>query len=143
MAVEDWASALKNNLETISGIQQVHNYNEIPSNVVVFPSILILPEWGTQEVGATNIAIHNLRVTLFIAGQIIPEAYALAVPFIQLVRNKIASDLTLGGLVQYCLPVQPPGRWYEGPGAKEYAGKTFLAIDFFLAVKERETFTVA
>lgn len=143
MAIEDWAPTLKKKIAEISGMKQVHKYDELPGTIMAFPSAIILPERGSQEFSSVNTALHKVRVTVFFAGQLLPEAYGTAVPYIKLMRNKIAANIKLDATVEHCWPPEPPADFYVGPGAKEYSGKTYLAIDFFLEVKENETFTVS
>ncbi len=109
---------------------------------MVFPSAIILPERGSQEFSGLHTAIHKVRVTVFFAPQLLPESYATAVPIIALMRNKIAANIKLNSTVEHCHPPDPPADFYVGPGSKDYAGKTYLAIDFFLEIKENETFTI-
>lgn len=142
MAIEDWAATLKTKIGEISGIKQVHKYDELPGAIMAFPSAIILPERGSQLFGGPGTAIHRVRVTIFFAEQLLPEAYAVAVPYIKLVRNKLAANHKLDGTVQHCQPPDPPADFYVGPGRKEYAGRIYLALDFFIEVKETETFTI-
>lgn len=149
MPIDDWMPTLKNNMAAIAGITggagQVHKYDELPGSIVVFPTMIILPIGGDQEysLGGPDIAHHVVQLTLYVANQILPEAYAVAVPFIELVRNALAADIQLGGNCEHCLPVSSPAPFYEGPGAIEYAGQTYLGIIFRVTVKENESGTFA
>lgn len=146
MAIQDWAPQLKSVLEGITGIEQVHNYDEIPATLAVFPCALILPQRGSQVYGAggPNVALHQVQVTIYVSGQIVPEGYAVAIPLIESVRDAIAAHVTLNSSVNYCLPPDPPQIFYEGPGAIafNYGDKTHLGVIFHLVVKETETVTV-
>lgn len=144
MAIEDWMPTLKTKLAAVTGVQQVHIYSDLPGSIMVFPSIVVLPTSGDQDVsaGGPNIAHHSVQATLYVAGQVLPEAYGQAVPFIKLVRNKIAANITLDGLVEHCLPLAPPQDWYSGPGEVRYGDKVHVGIIFRLDVKEAETVTV-
>jgi hypothetical protein len=143
MAIDDWAPTLKAKIAEISGMKQVHKHDELPGTIMTYPSAIILPERGSQEISSIGTAIHKVRVTVFFAAQLLPEAYATAVPYIALMRNKIAANIKLDGTVEHCKPPDPPADFYVGPGSKEWSGKTYLAIDFFLEIKENETFTIS
>lgn len=144
MAIEDWMGTLKTVLSGVTGVRQVHKYDELPGTISVPKSIILLPMRGSQEVsGGWGIAIHQVQATLYLALQVLPEGYGTAVPFIKLVRNAVIANMTLGGLVSYCKPVDPPEFWYEGPGAVRYGDKELLGIIFRFVVKEGESLTVA
>lgn len=151
MPIATWAPILKVNMEAIVGFAggagQVHLYDELPGTIMAFPTMLILPIGGDQEysLGGPAIAHHVVQLTLYVANQISPEAMAVAVPFIELVRNALAADIQLGANCEHCLPVTAPSPFYEGPGAIEYGDKTHLGIIFRVTVKENEsgTFVVA
>lgn len=145
MSIETWAPTLKTNLAAVSGIRQVHKYDELPGSIMAFPTIIFLPVQGDQIVsaGGLNIAHHQVQVSLYVAPQVLPDAYALAVPFITLIRAAIAADVQLGGTCVHCLPVSPPEPFYTGPGALRYGDKEHIGIIFRLDVKEIENVTVA
>jgi len=157
MAIENWMSALASKLGEITGIEQVHTYADLPGVLTVFPSIVIMPTRGPSanySAGGPNIALHQVQATLYVSAQVMPEAYALAVPFIGRVTRKLASALQLGGLtygsgrIHHVIP-DPASPWYEGPGGIEYGTdssgepRRHLGIIFRLEVKETETFTVS
>jgi hypothetical protein len=143
MTIESWMPTLRTNLATISGIQQVHDYSNLPAALMVFPCIVIMPVRGYQEsLAGGGVALHELQVTLYLSNQILPEAMGAAVPFIGLVRNNIYAHATLGGLAAHCLPV-PDAPFYEGPGAITYGDKSLLGVAFHLQVKEIESLTIS
>jgi len=141
MPIDDWMPTLSTNMEAVAGIEQSHKYDELPSTIHVFPSMLILPMGGNQEYskGGPNTAYHVVQMTLYVANQVLPEAYAVAVPFIELVRNALAADMQLGGNCVHCLPVTAPAPFYEGPGSITYGDKEHLGIIFHIIVKENES----
>jgi len=141
MPIDDWMPTLSANMESVAGIEQSHKYDELPGSISVFPSMIILPVGGDQEysLGGPNVAYHVVNMTLYVANQVLPEAYAVAIPFIEKVRNKLASDMQLGGTCVHCLPVTAPAPFYEGPGAIEYGSKEHLGIIFRVIVKENES----
>lgn len=141
MPIDDWMQTLRTNMEAVVGIEQAHKYDELPATLHVFPSILILPIGGDQEYskGGPNVAYHVVNMTLYVTNQVSPEAYAVAVPFIELVRNALAADLQLGGNCEHCLPVTAPAPFYEGPGAISYGDKEHLGIIFHIIIKENES----
>ena len=141
MPIDDWMPTLVANMEAVAGIEQAHQYDNLPGTLHVFPSMIILPEGGDQEYskGGPNVAYHVVKMALYVANSVLPEAYAVAVPFIELVRNKLASDMQLGGNCTHCLPVTAPAPFYEGPGAITYGDKEHLGIIFRVIVKENES----
>lgn len=141
MAIEDWMPTLGMLLGEVTGIKQAHIYDELPGSLLAFPALVIMPVSGTQQL-APGIALHTVQVNLYVAGSVLPEAHGMAVPFIKLIRDKVAANVTLGGLVQYCQPVVPPEKWYEGPGKLDYGDKTHVGIIFRLTVKESEAITI-
>lgn len=135
---------LKTKLAAVTGIKQVHKYDELPGTLSVFPSLIILPRYGDQEysLGGPRVAHHRIELTLYLAAQVLPEAMGLAVPFIKLVRDKLATCITLDGTVTHILPPPAPDRFYDGPGMIPYGDKQHTGIKFYFDVKEKETFTV-
>lgn len=143
MPIDDWMPTLSTNMQAVAGIEQSHKYDELPATLHVFPCTIILPIGGDQEysLGGPAIMHHVVQITLYVASQILPEAYAVAVPFIELIRNALAADIQLGGNCEYCLPVTSPAPFYEGPGAITYGDKEHLGIKFMVTVKENESGT--
>ena len=141
MPIDDWMPTLSTNMEAVAGIEQSHKYDELPATLHVFPSIIILPVGGDQEysLGGPNVAYHVVNMTLYVVNTVAPEAYAVAVPFIEKVRNALAADIQLGGNCTHCLPVTAPAPFYEGPGAIPYGDKEHLGIIFHIIVKENES----
>lgn len=141
MPIDDWMPTLSTNMEAVVGIVQSHKYDELPGTIMVFPSMIILPVGGDQDysLGGPNVAYHVVKMTLYVAISVLPEAYAVAVPFIELVRNKLASDMQLGANCQHCLPVRAPAPFYEGPGGITYGDKEHLGIIFNIIIKENES----
>lgn len=141
MAIDDWMPALATQL-TVTGIVQVHTYLDLPATLSVFPCLILLPQRGSQMFGGSFIAVHEVQVTLYIASQFLPEAYAVAVPFIELIRNALGSRIKLGlSSIDHAQPA--PGNFYEGPGNISYGDKNHLGIVFHLEIKEHDPFTVA
>ena len=141
MPINDWMPTLVANMEAVAGIEQAHQYDDLPATIQVFPSMLILPIGGDQEysVGGPNVAYHVVNMTLYVTSQVLPEAYGKAVPFIELVRNALAADIQLGGNCTHCLPVTAPAPFYEGPGSIDYGDKQHLGIIFHIIIKENES----
>lgn len=144
MAIDDWMPALASRLGTVDGVEQVHTHLDLPGSLLVFPCVVLLPLEGDclYSAGGVNISFHQVQATLYVSAQILPEAYALAVPMIARVRDALAGGMTLGGLVAHVLP-SAAGRFYQGPGSLRYADKDHLGIVFRLEVKEHETVTVS
>ncbi len=144
MTIENWVSKLVTVLEGVAGIEQVHAYADIPATILAFPTAIVMPVRGAQSYSAAGpgVAVHQVTVTMYFAGGVLPEAMGKAVPFIGLVRAKLAADVTLSGSVAYCLPPSD-GPFYEGPGGLRYGDKEMTGLVFHLVVKEVETITVS
>lgn len=140
MALDTWMPVLKTKLAEISGIVQVHKYDELPGSIVVFPSILITLRTGHYEysVGGKNEAEHDIQLSLFVSAQILPEAHSLAASFIEPLRAKLAANIKLGATIERILPT-PEGPTYQGPGQITYADKLYVGVLFFYRVYENET----
>lgn len=135
--ISDWIPTLASVLAGVQDIEQVHTYDDLPATLVVFPCIVVMPYAGSQtySAGGLNIAIHKVRITLYLTSQILPEAAGKCVPFIARIRAALAGNVTLDGLVAHLLPGEP---FYEGPGSVPYADKSHIGINFNVEVKERE-----
>lgn len=150
MSIEDWMPALADTLGQVSDIEQVHTYLDLPGVLQVFPCFVVIPVRGNMNysVGGPNIGLHSVQATLYVSAQVLPEAYAVAMPFIGRVTRKLAANMSLGGKVRHVLP-DPAGPFYEGPGGIEYGTaadgtpRRHLGIIFRLEVKETETYTVS
>ena len=151
--IESWMPALAAQLSEIPGLQYVFFPDPsdadagLPGTLQVFPCLVLLPQRGRENnysAGGPNITVHRVQATLYVAAQVLPEAYAVAIPFIALVRNKLMGKMKLGlSTVHHARTAPPPENWYEGPGGVRYGDKEHLGIIFTLEVKETETFTVA
>ena len=141
MPIDDWMPTLVANMEAVAGIEQAHGWDTIPGTLHVFPSMIILPIGGDQEysIGGPNVAYHVVNMTLYVVNTVAPEAYSVAIPFIEKVRNALVADLQLGGNCEICLPVTAPAPFYEGPGSIEYGDKQHLGIIFHILIKENES----
>lgn len=137
--------ALASVLAAVPDVEQVHTYEDLPGTLTAFPCYVVMPISGTQSLsaGGLNIAVHQLRLTLYVSAQVIPEAAGRAVPFIARTRTALAANVTLGGLVAHMLPSGPPEKFYEGPGAITYADKPLMGINFTIEVKELESVAVS
>ena len=144
MAIEDWMGALKNLMLSVEGITTVRSYDDLQGSLAGYPVMIIMPVGGSQQY-APGIGIHRVELTLYLTSQVLPEAYGKATLLIKKVRNKLASDITLGGLVQYVAPPEPPGNFYEGPGSVGYrfSNTEHVGIKFFVNVKDLETINVS
>lgn len=145
MPIGDWMPTLKTKVEEVSGITQVHTYLDLPAAIGAWPTAIILPREGHFEYGSggPQKAVHQLRIAVYCAGQILPQGYAVAVPLIELIRDKLAANFTLGGLVAHIQPADGAPT-YDGPGAMRYANKQHLGFIMNYRVKENEggTYTV-
>ena len=123
----------------------VHGYDTLPAAIGASPTLIILPLEGEFDYGAggPNTGHYEIQMTLYVTTQKLPEAYAQLVPFIELVRDKLAGNMSLDNTVEHCLP-SANAPFFDGPGGILYAGVQYLGIIFRIEVKERESsFTVA
>lgn len=134
MTIATWMAVLKTNMAAVSGIAVAFLYSDLPGDIKAFPAITIVPTGGDEDysLGGPLRSYHNVTMTLYVTNQLIPQAMAKAVPFIESIRDKLAGDIQLGGTVEYCLPAEP---FYEGPGALYYGDKLLLGVNFYLKVK--------
>ncbi|HAM41547.1 MAG TPA: hypothetical protein DCP69_09480 [Candidatus Omnitrophica bacterium] len=137
MAYEDWAATLKTKVGELTGLTGgARDYTDLPATLQEFPVAIILPNDGDLDYssGGPNIEMTRIKITIYTAGSILPEAMSICVPFLALVRNKFAAELTLDGLVEYILPTKP---WFSGPGVLRYGDKEgLIGIVFNYLVKE-------
>lgn len=139
MAITDWMPTLKTKVTEISGLVQVHTMDELPGTLQVFPIGIITVTGGAFDysTGGPCIDLHEVQITIYLANQVLPDANALALPFIAGMRDKLAGNMRLAGLVDHILPAE--GRTYEGPGAIRYGDKEHTGIIFRYVVKENVT----
>lgn len=144
MAIENWSPELVNVLSEVEGVQAVYGYDTLPGTLIELPAIVAMPMEGSQSYGmsAPGVALHQVQITLYHSNVILPEANGQVVPFIRRIRDKLAANVKLNGSVAYCLPVEPPGRFYQGPGAINYGDKQHTGVIFRVVIKELEAVTV-
>lgn len=153
MAISDWHPTLTAKLGTITGLaasgsqpHRVHDYTDLPGTLIEVPTGIVLPLRATHTYNASGLAVwvHELIFTIYMPGLVLPEAHAQLVPFIKLVRDKMAANLKLGGLswsggrVEHWLP-QTDAPFYEGPGVASYGGQEYMGLIFRMELKEIET----
>jgi len=158
MAISDWFPTLITKLGAITGLaavgaqpHRVRGYADLPHALMELPTMIVLPLRAnhTYSAGGPAVWIHQVQATLYVGGQVLPEAFETAIPYIKLVRDKMAANVTLGSLtwsgghVAHWMP-QADAPLYEGPGRVAYAGadgneREYLGIIFRMEVKEVET----
>lgn len=158
MAISDWMPTLIARLGTITGLaangtqpHRVRGYEDMPATIIEYPTMIVQLVRARHEysAGGPAIWVHELTAALYVTGQILPEAYARTVPYIKLVRDKMAANVTLGGLswsggrVAHWLPLAD-APFYEGPGRMSYGmtdstEKEQFGVLFRMEVKEVET----
>lgn len=152
MALEDFLPSLAAQIGTIPRLDgrvyfphpdEGDGDTGIPDVIQATPCGLLLPLTGTQQFGGAYLAYHNLELTLYIEPQHVLSNYGRVVPYVRLLRDKLASKLTLGlsAIVNDVYPTD--GNWYEGPKGYAWAKEEFTGIKFFITVKEHQTFTLA
>lgn len=150
MSLEDWMPTLVAKLAEISGLDGgVRYYADMPGALLEFPILVVTTVNGDETWGASlgAVGLHELQATLFVSTQFLPESHSIAVPFIKRVRDKLAANVTLGGLVDHVGP-SPEGKFYSGPGRITYASQDgqdleYAGIIFRLQVKDHDTLTVS
>lgn len=152
MSIDDWMPTLIGKLGQIPGLAQgsqphrVRGYLDLPGAIDEAPTGIVMPVRATHHysAGGPAIWVHELQFNIYTPGLVLPEAYKLLVPFIGLVRDKMAANVTLGGLswsggrVAHWLPLTDAA-FYEGPAAIGYNGGEYQGIIFHMEVKEVET----
>lgn len=135
--IENWMPVLKAKIKEIQGLEGVRDYTDLPGSLQEFPLAIIMPTAGDLQysAGGPCLMFTDVVITIYTAGQILPEAMSQAVPFISLVRDKLAANIQLNNTVHNIGPVSD-GRWFEGPGQIEYANKNHVGIMFRYTVKE-------
>lgn len=144
MSQQDWMPTLETKIGEIAGLDggaraAVQSSNDdagIPGALGELPMAIIVPTGGNVDYSAGGLAHEytQVQITLYFEPGLLPEAINTAVPFIALVRNKLAANMGLDGTVISILP--DPEIWYEGPGGVTYAGKEYTGIIFRYIVKE-------
>ena len=134
---------LANKMETLYELKQVHTFENLPGALSVFPCMIIMPVSGDTDysAGGPCVDLTDVQLTVFTSSQVLPEAYARAIPFIKRVKEKLAANVTLDGTVSHCMPGSP---FYTGPGQLTYGGleNKFIGIIFRVRVKEIDNVTV-
>jgi hypothetical protein len=146
----DWMPTLATTLATLSGLDGgVRYYADMPGVLLEFPIGLLTTVDGVVGPGASvgTIDVTQLQFTIFATQQFIPECHSLLIPFVARVRNLLAANTTLGGLVQRVGPSSEDKFW-SGPGRVAYthaAGneQEYGAIIFRLEVKHQTAITVS
>lgn len=153
MPISDWMPTMITKLGSITGLaasgaqpHRVRGYEDLPATLLEAPTGLLLPLRANHvySAGGPAVWVHELQFTIYAPGLVLPEAYKLLVPFIKLVRDKMAANLKLGGLswsggrVEHWQPLAD-APFYEGPGAVGYGGAEHQGLIFRMELKEIET----
>lgn len=151
MALIDWMPTLASKITEIDGLDGGVRYTPraldsepgLPGALGEFPIALIVPSIGLEMSYASSaiIAEHTaVVISLYTAQGFLPEASDIAVPFIEKIKNKLATNFTLDGTVAHIRPLAP---WWEGPAGLEYAAQLYTGINFFYEVKEKVGITIS
>lgn len=156
MALEDFLPPLAAQIGTINGLDgrvyyphpaDVDGNTGLPAQLDGLLCATLIPVDGEQMFGGSYIASHNLELVIYVCQsesmKISPTVLGLAVPYIRLMRDKLASRYKLGrpDLIDEVMPTG--GRWYEGPKGFTYADLPYAGVKFFITVKEHQPFTLA
>lgn len=152
MALEDFLPALAAQIGTIPGLDGRVYYPHpdngdgdtgMPAKLQEYPCVTLLPLSGSQMFGGAYIAEHKFELMAWACPGIDPTTIGLAMPFVRLMRDKLASRLKLGlnTLIDEVRPTE--GDWYEGPKGFAYAEVPHTAVKFLITVKEHQPFTLA
>lgn len=145
MSLENWVPTLAMRLAEIDGLdggvrvtpRQDQSAEGLPLKMGEFPIILIVPSGGLELNYASGAILSDhtmITMSLYTAQGFLPEAADLALGFVQKVKDKMAQNHTLGGLLSHIRPLSP---WWEGPAGLEYAGSLYTGINFFYEAKEK------
>lgn len=145
MSIETWMPVLMRKIAEVRGMEKVYSYNDLPGSLQVFPCSVIMPTAGAQtySAGGPALAWHDVQMNVFAASQFLPEGMATAIRLLIEIRNKLAANVTLDGAVNFILPLEPPGQWYEGPGRLNFGDKVHTGLILRFTVKETEIITVS
>lgn len=152
MPVDDWGPEIVTNMEAVMDAAvaaeelptkgAVYSYNEWPSTLFAFPSVLIGTLGGSQDYseGGPQIAQHNVRIWVFMSkGLVLAETQKMAWPLIERVRDQFAKNMSLNATVNIFLPPPSPAIFYE-VGITLYGSDEHGAVIFNYDLKETETF---
>jgi len=116
----------------LSGIK--HAYDETPEALTVFPCCINYPLRGTITGGPAGVrtGIHVVVCEFHLSRQILPQAEAMARPYIDSFANAIWSDPRLGGVVDTVLELR-----YEY-GRLTFAGEEHLGLRWEVEFKLQE-----
>ena len=145
MSIETWGPKVTAKLKEITQIKEVRGYDDLTPTITAFPTAIWLPLSGRQSygLGAPVVSIMRIQITLYLNVTLLPEGVKAAVPFIKLIRDKLAANMKLDGTVNYILP-PTDGNYFEGPASMTYNPQdVFTGINFYYDVKEIETITVS
>lgn len=143
--ISDWMPYLAGLISEISPLKGCYTLDDMPGVVLDCPCGILITEDGTRNrsAGGPNLAVDNVRLTIYIAPQVLPEAMKTAKEMIEAVDRKIHANMSLGGLVSHVLP-RPGTPFYQGPGSVDYgigmAGgpKQYTSVIFNLEVKSHD-----
>lgn len=141
MSMEIWMPVLKAKVRQLDGLKAAYDFSDMPGSLIATPCAVILPEEGETSYGASSPGLNFtvVNISIFTSTQILPVAQAQAVPYIKLIKEKLAANMMLDSLVQHILPATP---WFRGPGRLLYGDKEHTGITFRYIVKEIEVVTV-
>jgi len=137
-----WMDTIKTNIAAISGLEnRTFGYDKPPASIEGLCAVILF-EGGTWEysLGGPLEGTYDVQIIIYTPAQILGEAMSQAAAFILPVRNKMAGDIQLGGLVKQILPT-PDRRTFEGPGQIAYGENKFMGVAFFYRVELNETGT--
>jgi len=112
--------------------------HEPPEGIFQTPFLVSYPKSGRCNTQSNAWAINETTIVaaLYVARVNLPSDYATAVPFIDVILNKLASDTTLGGAVT----------GFTGPVTWEmhvetWADAKYLVIQFNIPIKQSPAVT--
>ena len=110
-------------------------YDETPESLNEFPCFINYPVSGTYRCGSGTMkaGIQTIGAELHVTREVLPEAEAVARPFIDLFTDAIFEDIQLDS---NCVAVTEI-RWEYGQ--LKFANETHLGVKFLLDVSVRET----
>lgn len=130
-AFEDVLTQLATVERTITGVKEA--YDRTPEKLVVFPSFINYPARGetTMEAASQLHSLYTVVCELHVMRGVLPEAEAVARPFINRFEDAIFADPTLDSTVSVVNAVR------HNYGSVEYAGEQHMVCRFEVDFKLR------
>lgn len=135
--VQDAIEAIQAKARALAGMRAAPDY--APDSISQFPFAVSYPADGRAETESAgwHIMFYNVITEIHVSKKDLPRDLAQVMPYIETFINSIASDPTLGGVVNSIGPGEI--RWtFSG---FEYAGTPTVGWRFTIPIKQQQTQT--